>query len=36
VETCAEKLREAEKLVQERGCLQGSYHRFLLLGRKEA
>ncbi len=36
VEACAEQLRAAEKLVQERGGLQGSYHRFLLLGRKEA
>ena len=35
VDGCAEQLRKAQKLVEERGSITGSYHRFLLLGRKE-
>lgn len=33
-ERCAEQLRQAQRLVEEHGRLSGSYHRFLLLGRK--
>ena len=34
VENCAERLLEAQKLLERLGCIEGQIHRFLLIARK--